>query len=168
VQRGTARAVDDVQVMKGILDCRDALAMLRAQLPSHINAFTGAALDSIKAQIDSPLGNKPDMFLLSLILLMGRLAGPWQLIRLATKAAGSDDAKRIAETPYAVAVNIVIDEVDRKVRELSTDLKTGRGVAVSAQRCTMRCAACARSSTLLRSRRGASSSPRCARSSQRH
>jgi hypothetical protein len=54
------------------------------------------------------------------------------LIRLATKAAGGDDAKRIAETPYAVAVNIVLDEADRKVRELATDLKRARGIAVSA------------------------------------
>jgi hypothetical protein len=68
----------------------------------------------------------------SLVLVMSRLTSPWQLIRFATKAAGSDDAKRIAETPYAIAVNIVLDEVDRKVRELATDLKSGRGIAVSA------------------------------------
>ena len=63
---------------------------------------------------------------------MSRLAAPWQLIRLATKAAGGDDANRIAETPYAVAVDIVLDEIDRRVRELAGDLKSGRGVAVSA------------------------------------
>jgi hypothetical protein len=54
------------------------------------------------------------------------------LIRLATKAAGGDVANRVAETPYAVAVNIALEEIDRKVRELAGDLKSGRGVAVSA------------------------------------
>ena len=75
---------------------------------------------------------KSDLFLYSLVLVMSKLASPWQLIRLATKAAGSDDAKRIAETPYAVAVQIVLEEVDRRVRELATDLKSGRGIAVAA------------------------------------
>jgi hypothetical protein len=54
------------------------------------------------------------------------------LVRLATKAAGNDDAKRIAETPYAVTVQIVLEEADRRVRELATDLKSGRGIAVAA------------------------------------
>src|SRR5260370_1456348 len=44
----------------------------------------------------------------------------------------SDADKRIAETPYAVAVQIVLEEVDRRVRELAADLKSGRGIAVSA------------------------------------
>src|SRR5262249_34931333 len=87
---------------------------------------------SVKAQIDSPIGGKPELLLYSLILVMSRLAAPWQLIRLATRAAGGDDAKRIAETPYVVAVNIVLDEVDRRARELASDLKSGRGIAVSA------------------------------------
>jgi hypothetical protein len=63
---------------------------------------------------------------------MSKLAAPWQLLRLATRAANSDTAKRIAETPYAVAVEIVLEEVDRRVRELAADLKSGRGIAVSA------------------------------------
>ena len=75
---------------------------------------------------------KSDLFLYSLVLVMSRLAAPWQLIRLATRAANSDAAKRIAETPYAVAVEIVLEEVDRRVRELAADLKSGRGVAVAA------------------------------------
>ena len=86
----------------------------------------------MKAQLDAPVAAKSDLFLYSLVLVMSKLAAPWQLIRLATKAAGSDDAKRIAETPYAVAVQIVLEEVDRRVRELAADLKSGRGIAVAA------------------------------------
>jgi hypothetical protein len=63
---------------------------------------------------------------------MNRLAAPWQLVRLATKAAGGDDASRVAETRYALAVDLVLGEVERQVRELAGDLKSGRGVAVSA------------------------------------
>ena len=75
---------------------------------------------------------KSDLFLYSLVLVMSKLAAPWQLLRLATRAANSDTAKRIAETPYSVAVEIVLEEVDRRVRELAADLKSGRGIAVSA------------------------------------
>jgi hypothetical protein len=132
VQLGTARAVEDVRAMRGILNARDGLAMLGTQLPGHINSLTGPALGSVRALIDTPLGAKSELFLYSLVLVMSRLAAPWQLIRLATKAAGGDDASRIAETPYAITINIVLDDVDRRVRELEGDLKSGRGIAVAA------------------------------------
>jgi hypothetical protein len=132
VQLGTSRALADVQALRGILNSRNGLAMLGAQLPGHITSLTGPVLESVKAQLDSPVAVKSDLFLYSLVLVMSKLAAPWQLLRLATKAANSDTAKRIAETPYAVAVEIVLEEVDRRVRELAADLKSGRGVAVSA------------------------------------
>ena len=52
--------------------------------------------------IDSPTAGGPTLFVYALVMTMSRLAAPWQLIRLATRAAGSDNASRIAETPYAV------------------------------------------------------------------
>jgi hypothetical protein len=53
-------------------------------------------------------------------------------VRLAVRTAGGDDAKRIAETTPPTAVSIVLDEVDRRVRELAAHLKSGRGIDVSA------------------------------------
>ena len=72
---------------------------------------------------------KADIVLYGLILLMDRLAAPWQLIRIATRAAESDDAARIAETPYAVAVTIVLGEIEATVAELRSEFKAGRPVA---------------------------------------
>ena len=132
VQLGTSRAFEDVQALRGILNSRDGLAMLGTQLPGHINALTGPVLENVKAQLDASVSGKSDLFLYSLVLVMSKLASPWQLVRLAIRAAGNDDAKRIAETPYAVTVQIVLEEADRRVRELATDLKSGRGIAVSA------------------------------------
>ena len=62
-------------------------------------------------------------------MVMNRLAAPWQLIRIATRAADSDDTARIAETPYAMAVTIVLDELECMVGELRSELKAGRPVA---------------------------------------
>jgi hypothetical protein len=132
VQLGTPWALEDVQALRGILDARDGLAMLGSRLPGHINVLQGPLLERVKSQIDTPLGVRSDLFLYSLALVMGRLAAPWQLIRLAIKEVGGDNATRIAETPYAVAVDMVLDEIERRARELVTDLKSGRGIAVSA------------------------------------
>jgi len=86
----------------------------------------------VKTLLDSPLGHSADIFPYALIMVMNRLTASWQLIRLATHAAGSDTSARIAETPYALAVTIVLAEIGRMVGELSADLKSGRGVAVAA------------------------------------
>ena len=87
VSLGTSRAVEDVQTLCGILRARDGLAMLGTQLPGHISMFAGSTLDTVKAQFDAALGDEADLFLYALVLLMSRLASPWQLIRLATRAA---------------------------------------------------------------------------------
>jgi hypothetical protein len=59
---------------------------------------------------------------------MGRLAAPWQLIRIATRAAETDEAARIAETPYGRAVTIVLGEVECMVNDLRSELKAHRPV----------------------------------------
>jgi hypothetical protein len=132
VSLGTSRAVEDVQTLCGILRARDGLAMLVSHLPGFINVFSGPVLDTIKDQFDAALGDEADLFIYALVLLMSRLSSPWQLIRLATRAAESDDTRRIAETPYVVTLDVVLEEIDRRVRELAGDLKSGSAIAVSA------------------------------------
>ena len=53
------------------------------------------------------------------LLVMSRLGAPWQLIRLAIQAAGSDVAARVAETPFAVAVEIVLTDIERMIATLA-------------------------------------------------
>jgi hypothetical protein len=132
MQLGTPRALEDVQAVIGVLKARDGLAVLGQKLQGHIKTLSGPSLEAIKALLDSPLASHPDVFLYALVLVMSRMAAPWQLIRLATKAAGSDVAARIAEQPYALAVTIVLAEIERMVGELRADLKSGRGIAVVA------------------------------------
>lgn len=131
-QVATPRAFEDVQAILGALKARDALDRLASQLPGHIKNLAEASLAQVKAWLDSPLYSHPNIFLYALVLVMSRLAARWQLIRLAIKAAGSDNAARVSETPYAVAVTIVLAETERMVAELKNDLKSGRGIAVAA------------------------------------
>ena len=131
-QIGTPRALDDLQAVIGVLSVRDGLAALASKLPGHLRTLGGAQLDNVKGMLDPHVADKSDLLLFSLVLVMSRLAAPWQLVRLARKAAGSGAAARIAETPYALAVTIVLAEIERMGAELAADLKSGRGVAVIA------------------------------------
>jgi hypothetical protein len=130
-QLGTTRALEDVQALISILHSRDALAHFASQLPPHIKSLSHGALEKVKVLLDAQLGTRSDLFLYALILVMSRLAAPWQLIRLAIHAAGTDGAARVAQTPYSLAVTIVLAEIERSVQELIADLKSGRSFAVA-------------------------------------
>lgn len=132
VQVGTPRALDDLATLAGILACRDVLADLARRLPGHMRSFEREQIDSVKALLEAAKTQKAagrnELFLCGFILVMNRLAAPWQLIRIATRAAESDEAVRIAETPCAVAVTIVLGEVECMVRDLRVELKAHRPV----------------------------------------
>jgi hypothetical protein len=135
VQVGTPRAIEDVTTLVRVLALRDSLAELARRLPNHIRAFEREQIDQVMSLFDMMCGwNLPDdpraprreLLLYGLVLLTNRLAAPWQLIGIATRAAESDDAARIAATPYAVAINIVLGELEQMVGELRSELKAGR------------------------------------------
>jgi len=129
-QLGTSRTLEEVRDLVDILKARDALALVADQLPGHIRDLTDAPLDTVKALLDSPLVPRGIMPY-ALIVVMSRLAAPWQLIRLAIKAAQTDDVVRVAATPYAAAVEIVLAEIERMVGELEADLERSGKVSVA-------------------------------------
>jgi hypothetical protein len=131
-QIGTQRACEDVAILKSVLNARDGLSAMAANLPLQVGNLASKQLDECKALIEKTGAPGSDMFLYSLLTVMNRLAAPWQLIRLGVKAAGSDTAARVAETPYGVSVTIVLSELERQVGELREDLRSGRGVAIGA------------------------------------
>jgi hypothetical protein len=131
VQVGTPRALDDLATVTRVLAIRDVLGDLARRLPDRMRTFERDYVDSVKALLESatsprsPDGaaRKADIFLYGLILVMSRMEAPWQLIRIASHAAESDDTARISETPFAAAVTIVLSEVGCMVSELRTQLK---------------------------------------------
>ena len=138
VQVGTPRAIEDVNTLISLLSLRDMLADLGRRLPNHIRVFDRDQIDTVKTFLDAAAASRPlpeagglpqsDVFLYGLILVMNRLAAPWQLIRIATRAVESDDAARVAETPYAAAVTLVLGETESMVDELRSELKAGRPI----------------------------------------
>ena len=137
VQVGSPRALEDLGTLAGILACRDVLTNLTRRLPNQMRAFEREQIELVKTLLEGATAqkapgtaatNKADIFLYGLILVIGRLATPWQLIRIATRAAESDDAVRIAETPFGAAVSIVLGEVESMASDLRTELKARRPV----------------------------------------
>jgi hypothetical protein len=138
VQVGTPRALDDLATLTRIFSNRDALGELARRLPYHLRSFERDEVDAVTGLLEAAVAQKTygaapaaksDVYLCTLVLIMGRLAAPWQLIRLATHAAESDVAARVAETPYAAAVEIVISEIECAVHDLHGELKARRPVA---------------------------------------
>jgi hypothetical protein len=127
-QLGSADALEDVRDIITILQSREALASIEIRLPGHIRNLADAQLESVKALLDSPSARNVELLPCALVLLMRRLAAPWQLIRLGVRDAGSDEAARIASSSYAVAVSITLADVERMVDELKADLKRGLSV----------------------------------------
>jgi hypothetical protein len=136
VQVGTPRALEDVATLIGILANRDLLGELARRLPIHLRPFERDQIDSVKSMLEAAIAQKTpsganvktDAFLYVFVLIMGRLAAPWQLIRIATRAAETDVAARIAETPYARTVTIVLGEIESMVSDLRGELKAHRPV----------------------------------------
>lgn len=121
----TPHALDDLREIYAILKGRDALAVIASRLPPQIANLADEQLDAVKALLESPVARHRDVYVYALVLVMSRLAAPWQLVRLAIKAADSDVVSKIAATPYAVAVDMVLTDVDRLMSLLRAEVKRG-------------------------------------------
>jgi hypothetical protein len=130
-QIGTQHALDDARALLTILSAVEIFAQIQGRLPVQIRNLADAQLDNVKSLLDQAVGSRPDVLPYALVLTMGRLAMPWQLIRLAIKDAETDDAIRIAGSRYAVAVTIVLAEIERTVATLKTDLGRGANSAAA-------------------------------------
>jgi len=122
-QIGTPHAIDEVRELAAILRARDALGVIGSRLPASIGNLADEQLENVKALLDSPIGRHRDVFLYALLIVMNRLAAPWQLIRLAIRAAASDVAEHIAATPFAIVVDVVLGDLDRIVTNLRDAVK---------------------------------------------
>lgn len=139
VQVGTPRALEDVATLFDTLEIRDPLNDLARRLPSHMRVFEREAVDQVLIQLDAVTAAAPKspdrtaaakyaIIRYGLVLMMDRLTAPWQLIRIAVRAADSDDVSRIAQTPYAVAVAIVLGEFGSTLGELRGEFRAGRAL----------------------------------------
>ncbi len=114
------RVLDEVLV---VLQERNTLDLLAQRLPAHIQNLSGPELESVESLLDVMIGQRPNALRLSLVLVMRRLAAPWQLIRLALHTAGSNDMSRLAASRFGESVTLVLTEVEEMLAELVAELR---------------------------------------------
>jgi hypothetical protein len=119
-------AFSDLTKILCVLRSRDALIKFGDALPTAIDEFDDAWVAKAGDLLDGFGKAHGEALAFALALLGTRLKKPWQLIRLATKAASSKNAADIAATPYAIAVAMVLDRLDDKREALRIALKNNR------------------------------------------
>jgi hypothetical protein len=106
-------AYGDLTKMQCVLRARDTLAKFSDALPATIDKeFDDARVFKMTELLDAFRKTHAGEIPFALALVAKRLQTPWQLIRLATKAAPSKSAADLAATPYAIAVSMVLDRLD--------------------------------------------------------
>ena len=121
-QIGTPRPQDDALNLMRVLKLRDPLAMFADHLPGYIANLSDQRLTETKGLIAAAAGRSPDIVPYALVVVMQRLAAPWQMIRLVPKGS------RLPAGEEDMAVDMVVAELARLTDELRNDLQGG-GVA---------------------------------------
>ena len=122
-QLGGERVLDALMEIAAIFRIRATLKEIAARLPEQIKNFADAELDSTRKLFELPALRRPDIFPYALVLLFSRLAAPIHLLRLAVASLETDSAKKIAETPLAFAIDLVVDEATRASIRLARDMR---------------------------------------------
>jgi hypothetical protein len=108
------------------LRAREALTKFNDALPTKMAKFDDAQVAKVMALLDAFAKKNADAVAFALTLVALRLKTPWQLMRLATKAARSKKAADVAATPYAASVSMVLDRLEDKRLVLRLALKHNR------------------------------------------
>ena len=121
-QIGTPRPQDDALHLMHLLKLRDPLAMFADHLPGYIANLSDARLMETQGLIAAAAGRSPDILPYAMVVVMRRLAAPWQMIRLVPKGSA------LAADGEDMAADMVVAEMARLTDELRNDLGGG-GVA---------------------------------------
>jgi hypothetical protein len=119
-------AYDDLVKIMCALRARDALGKFNTELPEKIAKFDNSLVQKLTKLLHGFAKNHADAVPFALALIANRLKAPWQLIRLATKAASTKSAADVAVTPYAIVVSMVLDRLDDNRIALRMALKNNR------------------------------------------
>lgn len=116
---------DLVKIMHA-LRAREAIAKFNKDLPERFGKFDDSQVARMTPLLDTFRKDNADALPFAVALIGRRLKTPWQLVRLATKAAPSRNAADVAATPYAIAVSMVLDRIDDGRSALRIALRQNR------------------------------------------
>jgi hypothetical protein len=118
---------EDMAEIAIVLTHHEAFEIVQNRLPKIMRNFGQSTVESVRGLLDElPVLQQPEVLPYAVSLIVQRLASPWQITRLATSIAGSDDEGRIAPLPIAVAVSIVLYDMARLATALRDDIRRGQ------------------------------------------
>jgi hypothetical protein len=117
---------NDLTKMVWALSARDALAELNEALPPKIDKFEGKMLGRVHGLLNAFNAKHPEATPFALTIVANHLKTPWHLIHLAARAAKGKEGTVVGPNPYAVAVSLVLDQIDDKRLMLRGVLKNKR------------------------------------------
>lgn len=117
---------DDLAKMFTVFRANDALSGFERALPPKIGKLEDRALADVLKHLNALKAKHADAVPFALTIVARRLAAPWQLMHLATKAVEGKAVAAIAATPYALAVSMVLDQIEQKRLLLAVALKDNR------------------------------------------
>src|SRR5215468_6768635 len=129
-QRALARigppdVIEDLLPIGSVLHAREALDAFGTRVPSFMRVFGDSQIASVTSSLNIPTLQTPQLMPFVLTLVMQRLTAPWQIIRIATKMAASDDELRVAATPYGIAVSLALHDLYCMAARLRIDIRRG-------------------------------------------
>ncbi|CAL80599.1 conserved hypothetical protein [Bradyrhizobium sp. ORS 278] len=119
---------DDVVKLMKALRAREELAKFADSLPDRIAEFDDPQVKKMVLLLDGLRKKEPEAVPFALTLVAKRLKEPWQVMRLATKAARSKNVSDVITAPYAMTVPMVLDQLEDKRLALRVALKNNRVV----------------------------------------
>jgi hypothetical protein len=119
---------DDLAKMFTVFRATEALGKFAHGLPPKIAKLDGKALTKVLDQLKALKAANAGAVPFALTIVATRLATPWQLLHLATKVVESKAPAAIAAKPYALAVSMVLDQIDERRLLLAVALRSNRVV----------------------------------------
>jgi hypothetical protein len=123
---GHANAADDLPAIAAVLALSDSIDAFTAKLPNVFRNFGDGQIVTVVADLSAFGLQAPPVLPFVLTIIMERLPASWQIIRIATREIFSDDATRVAATPFGIGVTMVIHGLVKISAELCTEIRRGQ------------------------------------------
>lgn len=119
---------DDLKKTLRCLDMQRELEDFGRALAPKIARLEGASLAKVLGLLSALKAKRVDAVPFALTILAKRLETPWELLSVATVPANDRAAARIAASPFAIAVSMVLDQIEEKHLLLLFALRNNRPV----------------------------------------
>ena len=115
-QLGGQRVFDDVKDILVIFEHRDALKALSDRVVGPIRSPDEAQIAFIGSSLTPyARSTRPSLLPYAAAIVMSKMVQPWLIVRVAATLCETDEARRIAETPYAALIELALTDIERMV-----------------------------------------------------